>query len=106
MPRLRGAGALGGARTGFPRRGRPARFAPRNTSRGSEEKIMAGKLAEELWAARVAGSVVELAPADEPASAAAAYEVQAAMVRLAGLEPVGWKIGATTEATQALLAVD
>lgn len=67
---------------------------------------MAGKLAEELWAARVAGSVVELAPADEPASAAAAYEVQAAMVRLAGLEPVGWKIGATTEATQALLAVD
>src|SRR5690606_12970141 len=74
--------------------------------RGSGEKIMAGKLAEELWAARVAGSVVELAPADEPASAAAAYEVQAAMVRIAGLEPVGWKIGATTEATQALLAVD
>jgi 2-keto-4-pentenoate hydratase len=67
---------------------------------------MAGTLAEDLWAARIGGDVVGVAPAQEPASAAAAYAVQAAMIRLAGLEQAGWKIGATTAATQALLAVE
>jgi 2-keto-4-pentenoate hydratase len=67
---------------------------------------MAATLAEDLWAARIGGDVIAVAPAQEPASAAAAYEVQAAMTKLAGLAQVGWKIGATTAATQALLAVE
>jgi 2-keto-4-pentenoate hydratase len=67
---------------------------------------MATKLAEALWAARISGDVIAIAPALQPASAAAAYDVQAAMVRGAGLTQVGWKIGATTAATQALLGVD
>ena len=67
---------------------------------------MAATLAEDLWAARMEGRVIALDPAQEPASAAAAYEAQAAMVRRAGLAQVGWKIGATTAATQALLGVD
>jgi 2-keto-4-pentenoate hydratase len=67
---------------------------------------MAATLAEALWAARNNGDVVAVAPAQQPTTAAAAYEVQTAMVRLAGLTQVGWKIGATTAATQALLAVN
>ena len=67
---------------------------------------MGATLAEDLWAARTGGGVAAIPPGHEPASAAAAYEVQAAMVKLAGLPQVGWKIGATTAATQALLEVD
>lgn len=37
---------------------------------------------------------------------AAAYEVQAAMIALAGLPQVGWKLGATTRAALDLLALD
>jgi 2-keto-4-pentenoate hydratase len=67
---------------------------------------MAATLAKDLWAARMAGDVIAVAPAREPASAAASYDVQAAMIRLAGLAQVGWKIGATTKATLALLEVE
>ena len=67
---------------------------------------MAATLAKDLWAARMQGDVIAVAPAREPASAAAAYEVQASMTKIAGLAQVGWKIGATTAATQALLAVE
>jgi 2-keto-4-pentenoate hydratase len=63
-------------------------------------------LAEALWAARTNGDVVAVAPSQAPATAAAAYEVQTALIRLAGLRQVGWKIGATTAATQELLNVD
>jgi 2-keto-4-pentenoate hydratase len=67
---------------------------------------MAATLAEDLWAARMSGGVAAIPPGHAPASAAAAYEVQGAMVKLARLPQVGWKIGATTAATQALLEVD
>jgi 2-keto-4-pentenoate hydratase len=67
---------------------------------------MAATLAEALWAARTEGDVIAVEPSQAPATTAAAYEVQAAMVRLAGLTQVGWKIGATTPATLALLGVD
>src|SRR5262245_17550696 len=63
-------------------------------------------LAEALWAARTNGAVIAIEPAQAPATAAAAYEVQAALIRLAGLTRVGWKLGATTAATQELLNVD
>ncbi len=63
-------------------------------------------LAEALWAARTNGAVIAIEPAQAPATAADAYQVQAAMIRLAGLTRVGWKLGATTAATQKLLNVD
>ena len=67
---------------------------------------MAATLAEDLWSARIEGDVTAIEAAQAPATAAAAYEVQTAMIQLAGLAQVGWKIGATTKATQELLAVD
>jgi 2-oxo-hept-3-ene-1,7-dioate hydratase len=66
---------------------------------------MAG-LAEALWKARVDGEVVVVGAAQAPASLAAAYEVQATMIELAGLPQVGWKLGATTGAALDLLALD
>ena len=67
---------------------------------------MAATLAEALWAARTKGNVIAVEPSQAPTTAAAAYEVQAAMISVAGLTQVGWKIGATTAATQALLDTD
>ena len=67
---------------------------------------MATTLAETLWAARIQGNVIAIEPSQQPATAAAAYEVQTAMLKLAGLPQAGWKIGATTKATLELLAVD
>ena len=67
---------------------------------------MAATLAEALWAARINGDVIAIEPSQQPSTAAAAYEVQAAMVEVAGLARVGWKLGATTAATLELLAVD
>jgi 2-keto-4-pentenoate hydratase len=67
---------------------------------------MVDRLAEALWKARTTGEVIAIEPGMAPATPAAAYEIQAAMTELAGLERVGWKIGATTKATLELLAVD
>jgi 2-keto-4-pentenoate hydratase len=66
---------------------------------------MVDKLAEALWKARTSGEVVAIEPATVPTTAVA-YDIQATMIKLAGLEQVGWKIGATTNATLELLAVD
>src|SRR4029453_9679515 len=63
-------------------------------------------LPQALWAPRTTGPVIPVGPPQAPATAAAAYEVQAAMIGLAGLTRVGWKLGATTAATQELLNVD
>ena len=54
---------------------------------------MVDRLAEALWKARASGEVVAIGPGMAPATPAAAYEVQAAMIKLAGLAQVGWKIG-------------
>ena len=64
------------------------------------------ELAEALWKARMSGAVIPLEARRAPASIAAAYEVQAAMIALAGLPQVGWKLGATTRAALDLLALD
>jgi 2-keto-4-pentenoate hydratase len=67
---------------------------------------MAAMLAEALWKARLDGRVVAVEAAETPRDVAAAYVVQAAITRLAGLAQVGWKLGATTRAAQELLGVD
>jgi 2-keto-4-pentenoate hydratase len=63
-------------------------------------------LAEALWQARESGDVIAVGASQAPASVAAAYEVQAAMIELAGLPQVGWKLGATTRVALDLLALD
>jgi 2-keto-4-pentenoate hydratase len=63
-------------------------------------------LPEALWQARASGEVVAVEATQAPASVAAAYEAQAAMIELAGLPQVGWKLGATTRVALDLLALD
>jgi 2-oxo-hept-3-ene-1,7-dioate hydratase len=65
-----------------------------------------GTLAEALWNARASGEVIAYDAAQAPASVAAAYQIQAAMIELAGLAQVGWKLGATTRVALDLLALD
>lgn len=65
----------------------------------------AHELARALWRARTGGGVIARAAADDIASTAAAYDVQRRVVALAGLQRSGWKVGATSEAAQRLLAV-
>jgi 2-keto-4-pentenoate hydratase len=67
---------------------------------------MTTELAKRLWAARLDGTSITLDATEEPISAAEAYALQAAGVALSGLRQVGWKIGASTTETMALLGVD
>jgi 2-keto-4-pentenoate hydratase len=67
---------------------------------------MGGALAEALWTARTSGQVINVEVRRAPAGVAAAYDIQAAITRQAGLPQVGWKLGATTRAAQELLAID
>lgn len=67
---------------------------------------MAEPLAEALWNARAQGGVIAIDPAQRPANAAAAYEVQAATIALSGMAQVGWKIGAAAQAAIDMLALD
>jgi 2-keto-4-pentenoate hydratase len=60
-------------------------------------------LAERLWQARQQGSVVALADVVEPTSLEQAYSVQNQIVRLAGHEVVGFKVGSTSKEAQRLL---
>jgi 2-keto-4-pentenoate hydratase len=64
---------------------------------------MTTSLAERLWTARVDGAVITVA--DAPATAAAAYGVQAAILAHAGLQRIGWKIGASTKVAMELMAI-
>ncbi|MBI2585238.1 MAG: fumarylacetoacetate hydrolase family protein [Rhodospirillales bacterium] len=65
----------------------------------------AHELARALWRARTGGGVIARADADDIQSVAAAYDVQRRVAALAGLQRAGWKVGATSEAAQRLLAV-
>jgi len=63
-------------------------------------------LASKLWAARNEGRQVDAAEFDVPADTDAAYAVQAEMIRDAGIEVAGWKLGATAQATLDLLNLE
>lgn len=67
---------------------------------------MAGDLAKALWEARVNGDVVTVDEAEQPADAASAYAIQAEIVARAGMEQVGWKLGATNTKILELLGLD
>lgn len=55
-------------------------------------------LAEQLWKARLDGTLVDLTSVDLPANVEEAYEVQRAITDIADVQVVGFKIGATTDA--------
>lgn len=67
---------------------------------------MSGDLTQRLWQARLDGSTVAVTDSDRPADDAAAYAMQAELTDLAGAEVVGFKIGATADASVQLLGVD
>ena len=59
---------------------------------------MSKQLAEQLWKARLGGTLIDVSTIESPGDEAAAYAVQGAVVMLADAEQVGFKIGATNEA--------
>jgi 2-keto-4-pentenoate hydratase len=63
-------------------------------------------LADALWNARTSGEVIAIEAAQVPATPATAYEIQRAIIEHAGLERVGWKLGATTRVALDLLGLD
>lgn len=63
-------------------------------------------LAEALCNARADGGVIAIEPAQRPASAAAAYGIQAEAIARSGQKQVGWKIGAAAKPAMDLLALD
>lgn len=65
----------------------------------------AHELARALWRARTGGGIIARADADDIQSVVAAYDVQRRVAALAGMQRAGWKVGATSEAAQQLLAV-
>lgn len=65
-----------------------------------------GELAAALWRARTEGGVVPRAAGDSLVSEDAAYRVQREAASLAAMPRIGWKVGATSAAAQALLATD
>jgi 2-keto-4-pentenoate hydratase len=66
---------------------------------------MSNELAYRLWKARLNGTLIDVSGIEAPADEAAAYAVQAAVLRLADAEQVGFKIGATNAAAIAALGV-
>jgi 2-keto-4-pentenoate hydratase len=66
---------------------------------------MSKQLAEQLWKARLGGTLIDVSTIESPGDEAAAYAVQGAVAMLADAEQVGFKIGATNEAAIAALGV-
>jgi len=56
-------------------------------------------LAKQLWAARVEGRRIDISPVGLPADEGAAYDVQEAVSQVAEATSVGFKLGATSEAS-------
>ena len=63
-------------------------------------------LAEDLWNARTTATVTSVADGDRPATVAEAYAVQAAINEAAGVALIGYKIGASAQATMDLLGLE
>ncbi len=63
-------------------------------------------LGRSLWSARQQGSVLPKDAAADVTDRAAAYRVQDALAAASGLTRAGWKIAATSDLAQELLAVD
>jgi len=68
--------------------------------------MMASTPAQALWNARLAATVIPRDFEGRPTTEDAAYDIQRDMIAASGLEPAGWKIGATTEPLLGVLGVD
>lgn len=66
---------------------------------------MPDSLPQQLWQARLNGSLVDIADEDMPTQDAA-YTIQAETIKLAPVQVTGFKIGATSEAAMEALGVD
>ena len=66
---------------------------------------MANNHAEDLWNARIDGTLLAREATVDPQTEQEAYEVQSAIISLSGLDVIGWKIGATDEALFEVLGV-
>ena len=60
-------------------------------------------LAQELWSARIKGSVLNRALVESIKSLDSAYRIQEETMALSGMKRVGWKIGATSESAQKMI---
>ena len=67
---------------------------------------MANTPAQALWNARLDATTIPRDFEGRPTTEDAAYQVQREMIAASGLEPSGWKIGATTEPLLAVLDVE
>ena len=67
---------------------------------------MANTPAQALWNARLDATTIPRNFEGRPTTEDAAYQVQREMIAASGLEPSGWKIGATTEPLLAVLDVE
>ncbi len=66
---------------------------------------MTSTFARELWNARTDGVTLARDAAVDPKTESDAYEIQAEIVSLSGLDVVGWKIGATVESMFEVLGI-
>ena len=66
---------------------------------------MTHELAEQLWKARVQGTVVDASAFELPDNEEDAYGVQQALCALADVKIIGFKVGATSEAAVSALGV-
>ena len=67
--------------------------------------VMANRVAQELWNARVNNTMLASNFAGSPGTEDEAYDIQQAMIAASGLAVTGWKIGATVEALFEALGV-
>ncbi len=67
---------------------------------------LSSELASRLWQARQDGIPVPRNAGDFLSSVQEAYQVQAETIKLAKLDSIGWKVGATSEAVQKMVGVD
>ena len=66
---------------------------------------MMQQLAQNIWNARLNGSVIS-STSIEPFSVSTAYEIQQQIVALSGAKQIGWKVGSTSAEAQARLGTD
>ena len=66
---------------------------------------MSPTLAQQLWQARRSGELLELAGLDLPSNEEQAYNLSRSITSLADATPIGYKIGATTDAAVTALGL-
>lgn len=69
------------------------------------ETYMIAELAQQLWQARLDGTLVDVTNQEQPKNVDDAYAIQNEITRLAASKTIGFKVGATSLATQDALGL-